>query len=226
MLGELVRRVSGDPERTVLDAGCGTGRMVPLPRRTRGLEVTGADLSPGMIAVARERLPSVRLEVAGLDALPFASAILRRRAGLVLDHPHPARIARAASSPSSAGCCGRAATCCWRSRPVPARAASCAATARRRRWTRTCTTRTTCAERLSRSGFAVDAVLRRAAVRERHDQGFVLARSAADRPERRGCEASSDPRTRAESQPCDSVHTVGTPVDNFVDGLGMRILRR
>jgi predicted methyltransferase MtxX (methanogen marker protein 4) len=35
------------------------------------------------------------------------------------------------------------------------------------------------AERLTAAGFAVDAVLVRTAVRERHDQGFVLATRAA-----------------------------------------------
>src|SRR5262245_17673780 len=44
--------------RTVLDAGCGTGRVgVELSRR--GIDVVGADVEPSMLAVARERAPDV-----------------------------------------------------------------------------------------------------------------------------------------------------------------------
>lgn len=50
---ELVLRFE---PRTVLDAGCGTGRVgVELSRR--GLDVVGVDVEPSMLAVARERAP-------------------------------------------------------------------------------------------------------------------------------------------------------------------------
>ncbi|MCU1494158.1 MAG: SAM-dependent methyltransferase [Acidimicrobiaceae bacterium] len=48
--------VAGLGPRSVLDAGCGTGRVaVELARR--GIEVVGVDLDPAMLARARERAP-------------------------------------------------------------------------------------------------------------------------------------------------------------------------
>ncbi|MFN8523603.1 MAG: class I SAM-dependent methyltransferase [Chloroflexota bacterium] len=44
--------------RTVLDAGCGTGRVgIELARR--GIDVMGVDIDPEMLAVARERGPHI-----------------------------------------------------------------------------------------------------------------------------------------------------------------------
>jgi SAM-dependent methyltransferase len=44
---------------SVLDAGCGTGRVaVELARR--GIEVVGADIDPSMLDVARRRAPGIR----------------------------------------------------------------------------------------------------------------------------------------------------------------------
>lgn len=43
--------------RRLLDAGCGTGALAVEAAR-RGAEVVGIDLSPGLIAIARERAPS------------------------------------------------------------------------------------------------------------------------------------------------------------------------
>ena len=39
---------------TVLDAGCGTGRVAIEPAR-RGIEVVGADVDPSMLATTRQR---------------------------------------------------------------------------------------------------------------------------------------------------------------------------
>jgi ubiquinone/menaquinone biosynthesis C-methylase UbiE len=59
--------------RRVLDAGCGTGRLVPLLQAAH-LEVVGADASPGMVAVARRENPGIPFSVAQLGALPFDDA--------------------------------------------------------------------------------------------------------------------------------------------------------
>jgi SAM-dependent methyltransferase len=61
-------RAGGDP--AVLDAGCGTGRLIG-PLRELGLVVTGVDLSPGMLAVARSVHPEVALAAADLRWVPF-----------------------------------------------------------------------------------------------------------------------------------------------------------
>ena len=46
--------------KTVLDFGCGTGEnAVPLVKRTR---VTGMDITPDLIALARKRLRDANLE--------------------------------------------------------------------------------------------------------------------------------------------------------------------
>lgn len=58
----------GDPG--VLDAGCGTGRLIG-PLRALGLVVTGVDLSRGMLEMARLAHPDVGLAVADLRRMPF-----------------------------------------------------------------------------------------------------------------------------------------------------------
>lgn len=54
---------------TVLDAGCGTGRVgIELARR--GFEVVGVDVDPSMLATARERAPEltwVEADLTGFD---------------------------------------------------------------------------------------------------------------------------------------------------------------
>ncbi len=57
----------------VLDVGTGTG-WIPryLLSRRPDLEVTGVDVSEGMLAVARKRCPAARFETADAAALPFA----------------------------------------------------------------------------------------------------------------------------------------------------------
>lgn len=55
--------------RSVLDAGCGTGR-VAIELANRGVEVVGADVNPSMLAVAREQAPHldwVESDLADLD---------------------------------------------------------------------------------------------------------------------------------------------------------------
>jgi len=53
---------------TVLDAGCGTGR-VAIELARRGIEVVGADVDASMLATARTRAPSVTWVEADLCAL-------------------------------------------------------------------------------------------------------------------------------------------------------------
>lgn len=56
------------PGRTVLDAGCGTGRVARELAR-RGVEVVGVDSDPSMLAVARAEAPQLRWLEADLAAL-------------------------------------------------------------------------------------------------------------------------------------------------------------
>ncbi|GGT29298.1 class I SAM-dependent methyltransferase [Streptomyces purpureus] len=58
-------RATGLP---VLDAGCGTGRVTPFLHGL-GVPVSGVDLSPGMVEVAREKHPGIRFDVGSILAL-------------------------------------------------------------------------------------------------------------------------------------------------------------
>lgn len=56
--------------KRLLDVGCGTGKSF-MPMLPRGWEVTGCDISPAMLGLAREKAgEEVRLEVADMLELP------------------------------------------------------------------------------------------------------------------------------------------------------------
>jgi SAM-dependent methyltransferase len=60
--------------RRLLDVGCGTGKSF-IPMVEQGWSAVGCDISPAMLAVAREKVgDSVRLEVADVRALPVFGA--------------------------------------------------------------------------------------------------------------------------------------------------------
>lgn len=68
---ELARRLPAGPAR-VLDAGCGTGGFIrAMQARHPAWRVTGVDLSPLAVALARERT-GAEIAEAPLTALPFA----------------------------------------------------------------------------------------------------------------------------------------------------------
>jgi ubiquinone/menaquinone biosynthesis C-methylase UbiE len=61
------------PGERALDAGCGSG-IWSVWLAERGLDVTGLDRDPSMLAAARRRLPTGRFLEGDLTALPFADA--------------------------------------------------------------------------------------------------------------------------------------------------------
>src|SRR5580700_3513255 len=65
---ELVAVLERLSPARVLDIACGTGF---LTRHLRG-EVTALDQSPGMVAIASERLPGARVLLGDATVLPFA----------------------------------------------------------------------------------------------------------------------------------------------------------
>jgi ubiquinone/menaquinone biosynthesis C-methylase UbiE len=71
-----LRRVQLSPAQRLLDVGCGTGFLLSrLLQEQPSVRVAGVDLSPGMVAQARARLPaSVPVLVADAEALPFPAA--------------------------------------------------------------------------------------------------------------------------------------------------------
>ncbi|HZO95405.1 MAG TPA: class I SAM-dependent methyltransferase [Candidatus Baltobacteraceae bacterium] len=56
---------------SILDVGIGTG-LASLPLAQRGARITGIDPSPGMLALARVRLPDAELVAGRAEELPFA----------------------------------------------------------------------------------------------------------------------------------------------------------
>jgi len=62
-------------DATVADVGCGTGRLEPY-LAARGVSPRGADLSPGMISVARRDHPGFSYDIADVRALPFEDGSL------------------------------------------------------------------------------------------------------------------------------------------------------
>ena len=77
-LGTLIEHLDLERANDLLDVACGTGRLeVKLRERKPALRLTGTDLSPDMIRVARKRLPdgdSLRWDVAPAEALPYGDA--------------------------------------------------------------------------------------------------------------------------------------------------------
>jgi SAM-dependent methyltransferase len=64
--------------RSVLDAGCGTGR-VAIELARRGLDVVGLDADPGMLSAARAKAPELEWIQADLSDFELSEADGRRR---------------------------------------------------------------------------------------------------------------------------------------------------
>jgi SAM-dependent methyltransferase len=58
----------------LLDAGCGSGLLLELAA-ARGAIVTGLDVSPGLLAAARDRVPDAELWLGDLQELPFPNDV-------------------------------------------------------------------------------------------------------------------------------------------------------
>ena len=61
------------PGMAVLDVGCGSGLTLVLAAE-RGAVPSGVDISPGLLAIARDRLPRADLREADMESLPFGDA--------------------------------------------------------------------------------------------------------------------------------------------------------
>ena len=61
------------PGTAVLDVGCGSGLTLVLAAE-RGAVPSGVDISPGLLAIARDRLPYADLREADMESLPFGDA--------------------------------------------------------------------------------------------------------------------------------------------------------
>lgn len=70
---EAAVRLVGDGPGSLLEVGVGSGRLLARLAE-RGWDVVGIDAAPRMVELARERIPSAKLEVARAEELPFADA--------------------------------------------------------------------------------------------------------------------------------------------------------
>jgi SAM-dependent methyltransferase len=61
------------PGTRLLDVGCGSGLTLLLAKR-RGARPNGLDISPGLLQIARERLPDADLREGDMEFLPFGDA--------------------------------------------------------------------------------------------------------------------------------------------------------
>ncbi|MFK3672298.1 class I SAM-dependent DNA methyltransferase [Leifsonia aquatica] len=75
VLGIFAEQVNGDGGGRVADLGCGPGRITGHLAEL-GLDVSGLDLSPGMVEVARREHPGIPFSVGSMLDLPFGEAEL------------------------------------------------------------------------------------------------------------------------------------------------------
>lgn len=171
VLAEEVQEAGGD---RVLDAGCGTGRMLG-PLQELGLRAVGIDLSPAMLAEARSAMPGAELHVADLAELPFDDAssdgvvawysLIHHDVSSL--HDALAELARVTRDDGRLLTAFHAGT----GQAPGARAYGTAHTMPKH-----LREPVEIAEMLHRTGWATTAAIRREPVHERHPQGFVMAR--------------------------------------------------
>lgn len=75
VLATFAELVARDELGPVADVGCGPGRVTGYLHHL-GLDVSGIDLSPGMLAVARQALPGLRFVEGSMTALDLPDASL------------------------------------------------------------------------------------------------------------------------------------------------------
>ncbi|MEV7415403.1 class I SAM-dependent methyltransferase [Streptomyces sp. NPDC089919] len=81
MIATFAELVRGTGHPRAADVGCGPGHLTAMLAES-GLEATGFDLSPGMVAHARRAHPALRFHEARMEALPVGDGAL----GGVLAH--------------------------------------------------------------------------------------------------------------------------------------------
>lgn len=68
---EVLDRLTIGPDTALLDVGCGAGRFARMARN-RGASVSGIDITPTFIAIARGHTPAGDFRLGDLQALPWA----------------------------------------------------------------------------------------------------------------------------------------------------------
>jgi SAM-dependent methyltransferase len=70
LFAEVLDRLGVGPGTRLIDIGCGSGYAAHMASE-RGASVTGMDITPELIEIARERVPSGHFIIGGMDELPF-----------------------------------------------------------------------------------------------------------------------------------------------------------
>lgn len=73
LFAEVLERLGVGPGTRLLDIGCGSGYAARMAA-ARGATVTGLDITPELLAIARERVPEANFREGGMDTLPFPDA--------------------------------------------------------------------------------------------------------------------------------------------------------
>ena len=73
LYAEVLRRLAVGAGTRLLDVGCGSGYAAAMAARL-GARMTGIDITPELIAIARQRVPDGEFRVGGMDDLPFEDA--------------------------------------------------------------------------------------------------------------------------------------------------------
>ncbi len=72
LFGHVLALMRAGPETELLDIGCGSGYALQMAAAA-GARVTGLDITPELLVIARERVPDATLVTGGMDSLPFAA---------------------------------------------------------------------------------------------------------------------------------------------------------
>jgi SAM-dependent methyltransferase len=73
LFAEVLGRLAVGESTSLLDIGCGSGYAAGMAAAL-GASVTGIDITPELIAIARERVPQAEFVTGGMDRLPFDDA--------------------------------------------------------------------------------------------------------------------------------------------------------
>ena len=73
LFAEVLSRLGVGDGTRLLDIGCGSGYAAAMAAAL-GASVTGIDITPELIEIARERVPDADFRVGTMDALPYADA--------------------------------------------------------------------------------------------------------------------------------------------------------
>ena len=73
LFAEVLDRLAIGPATRLLDIGCGSGYAAALAAQ-RGAKLTGIDLTPELIEIARGRVPGADFRIGPMDDLPFEDA--------------------------------------------------------------------------------------------------------------------------------------------------------